>query len=273
MNNQELIGQLNLFRDRLLEDVFSAYEERGATFGRERFTSWRSQFVRFLSAHLPSQVSVFDNKLKNFVIVGIRGESDAHHFWRTQGEKALCCIESLILDIENDEYDFSISEDKPSDTIPSSRAERDLKSVFIVHGRDDAAKHQIARVVEKLGLNAIILHEQANSGRTIIEKIEKYSNVGFAIILYTPDDLGNGKNEFDESKGELNSRARQNVVFEHGYLMAKIGRENVAHLVEGDIELPNDISGTVYISEKGWELKIIKELKEAGYAIDSDKLL
>ena len=82
--------------------------------------------------------------------------------------------------------------------------------VFIVHGHDESVQNKAARFVEKFGFEAIILHEKASSGRTIIEKIEHYSDVGFAIVLYTPDDVGNVKSEAEN----LNVRARQNVVFE-----------------------------------------------------------
>jgi predicted nucleotide-binding protein len=81
---------------------------------------------------------------------------------------------------------------------------------------------------------------------TIIEKIEHYSNdADFALVLYTACDHGRGVHE---TKIVLRNRARQNVVFEHGYLMAKLGRENVCALVQGEIETPNDISGVVYVS-------------------------
>jgi predicted nucleotide-binding protein len=144
--------------------------------------------------------------------------------------------------------------------------------VFIVHGHDESAKSKAARVVERLGFEAIILHEKASSGRTIIEKIEHYSDVGFAIVLYTPDDVGNVKSESEN----LNVRARQNVVFEHGYLIGKLGRENVSALVDGKLELPNDISGVVYIClDEGaaWQLQLAKEMKQSGYNIDMNKLI
>ena len=117
-----------------------------------------------------------------------------------------------------------------------------------------------------------ILHEQASSGKTIIEKIEANSNVGFAIVLYTPCDLGASKAE----KDQLRPRARQNVVFEHGYLIGKIGRENVCALVKGDIEKPTDISGVVYIpmdEGDGWKLAIAKEMRDRGYKVDVNKIL
>ena len=119
------------------------------------------------------------------------------------------------------------------------------KKVFIVHGHDKMAKIEVARFIEKFGLEAIILHEQPNSGKTIIEKIEANSDVQYAVVLYTPCDMGRAK---EEGVNEEKERARQNVVFEHGYLIGKLGRDKVSALVKGDIEKPGDISGVVYIS-------------------------
>lgn len=148
--------------------------------------------------------------------------------------------------------------------------EFDKSQVFIVHGHDDLAKVETARFIEQLGFNSIILHEQASSGLTIIEKIENYSNVGFGIVLYTPCDIGAKKGH----ETELKYRARQNVVFEHGYLIGKIGRKNVAALVKGDVETPNDISGVVYISmDNDWKLDLAKELRNSGYPVDMNKVI
>ena len=154
-------------------------------------------------------------------------------------------------------------------SVPSVVA-RNKRKVFIVHGRDNEAKQEVSRFIEKLGLEAIILHEQASSGMTIIEKIEHYSNdADFALVLYTACDHGRGVHE---SHMPPKGRARQNVVFEHGYLMAKLGRENVCSLVKGDIETPNDISGVVYVALDelvAWKSEVAKELKACGYAISS----
>jgi predicted nucleotide-binding protein len=145
---------------------------------------------------------------------------------------------------------------------------RNKRKVFIVHGRDNEVKQEVSRFIEKIGLEAIILHEKASSGRTIIEKIEYYSNdVDFAIVLYTACDRGLGNHE---NGSKPRSRARQNVVFEHGYLMAKLGRENVCSLVKGDVETPNDIGGVVYVPfdvSGGWKQDICRELKSCGYGI------
>lgn len=148
---------------------------------------------------------------------------------------------------------------------------RNKRKVFIVHGRDNEAKLEVSRYIDSLGLESIILHEQANLGMTIIEKIEHYSNdADFAIVLYTPCDKGRGVHE---SNREPMNRARQNVVFEHGYLISKLGRENVCSLVKGEIETPNDMSGVVYVQLdpfEGWKRAVAKELRSCGYIINDN---
>lgn len=149
--------------------------------------------------------------------------------------------------------------------ISTGSGEVNTQQVFIVHGHDDIAKLEMAAFIKSLGLEPIILHLQASSGRTVIEKIEHYSNVGFGIVLYTPCDVGS-------KVGELTGayRARQNVVFEHGYLIGKLGRPRVAAVVKGQIETPNDISGVVYVplDEHGtWKECLKKEMVSAGYRI------
>ena len=147
---------------------------------------------------------------------------------------------------------------------------RNKRKVFIVHGRDNEAKQEVARFLSGIGLEPIILHEQASAGMTIIEKIERYANdADFALVLYTPCDHGRGAHE---PKISARNRARQNVVFEHGYLMAKLGRENVCALVKGELETPNDISGVVYVSFDGyggWKIEVTKELQACGYKVKS----
>lgn len=141
----------------------------------------------------------------------------------------------------------------------------DTSQVFIVHGHDELAKLEMADFIESLGLEPIILHMQASSGRTIIEKIEHYSNVGFGIVLYTPCDVGSKAGALTGSY-----RARQNVVFEHGYLIGKLGRARVSAVVKGAIETPNDISGVVYVSldnQGSWKEELKKEIRSAGYQV------
>lgn len=141
--------------------------------------------------------------------------------------------------------------------------------VFIVHGHDDGMKETVARFIEKIGLDPIILHEQANSGKTVIEKFEKNADVGFAIILYTPCDVG-GKSGSNDQK----PRARQNVVFEHGYFIGKLGRDKVVAVHRNNVEIPSDIQGMLYLSfdSKSWKFELAKEMKEVGFKIDMNDI-
>ena len=147
------------------------------------------------------------------------------------------------------------------------------KRVFIVHGHDNEAKIEMARTLEKLGFEAIILHEQPNAGQTIIEKITSHSNVAYAVVLYTECDLGREKNMPADKE---RFRARQNVVFEHGYLLGKLGREKVSAFVKGNVETPGDISGVVYTemdNSGAWKQELVREMKASGLNVDFNQLL
>lgn len=145
------------------------------------------------------------------------------------------------------------------------------RNIFIVHGHDNEAKLEVARFLEKLNCHPIILHEQADRGRTIIEKFEAHSDVSFAVVLLTPDDVGHPQNEPSQAK----SRARQNVVLELGFFIGKLGRSNVCPLMKGEIEVPSDYHGVVYKrmdSSGAWQFDLAKELREAGIAVDMNKI-
>lgn len=149
--------------------------------------------------------------------------------------------------------------------VPPTAAKQHPRKVFIVHGHDDAAREAVARYLEKLGFEAIILHEQASQGRTVIEKIEAHSEVGFAVVLLTPDDFGGAKGE------QPSERARQNVLLELGFFVGKLGRPRVCALKRGDIEVPSDFGGVVYVpfdNGGGWREALGRELEAAGFDID-----
>ena len=145
--------------------------------------------------------------------------------------------------------------------------------VFIVHGHDGEVRNDIARFLEKLRLNAVILHEQPNKGRTLIEKFTDHANVGFAVVLLTADDRGGPyKDPYDAQK----SRARQNVIFELGFFVGKLGRNRVCALYQQGVEIPSDYAGVIYIllDEVGaWRLALARELKSAGFDIDMNRAL
>ena len=182
-------------------------------------------------------------------------------------EKATARLESMIEEIQ-EYWEDEHQQPKP----PPVRENRplDTKEVFIVHGRDDAAKETVARFLDRLGLSPVILHEQPNQGRTIIEKFEHHAQVGFAIALLTPDDVG----ALQEDASNLKPRARQNVIFEFGYFIGRLGRERVCALTKGDIELPSDYDGVIYIpldDSEGWKMKLVQEFKNAGLNVDANR--
>jgi predicted nucleotide-binding protein len=143
--------------------------------------------------------------------------------------------------------------------------------VFVVHGRDSPAKIEVARLIERAGLNAIILHEQPNQGRTIIEKFEDHGGTSdFAVIVLTPDDVGGS------DTASLQPRARQNVIGEMFWFAGKLGRNRVCALKKGNIEMPSDFAGVGYTEmddREAWKQELLRELQAAGYTVDWGKAL
>lgn len=146
--------------------------------------------------------------------------------------------------------------------LPSSR-------VFVVHGHDEATREAVARFLEKLDLEAVILHEQPDQGRTIIEKFTDHADVSFAIVLLTADDIGGVKSAPQE---QLKARARQNVILELGYFLGRLGRERVCALYEDGVDIPSDYRGVLFVPlQSEWRLSLARELKAAGLPVDMNR--
>lgn len=145
---------------------------------------------------------------------------------KQQINEKVVCLESIMGQLP------LIPQTAPNDNNDRSvKVNMGNKDVFIVHGHDSGLKNEVARFITDMGYNPIILHEQPNTGKTIIEKIEAFTNVCYAIVLYTPCDKGASKD-----CPNVQPRARQNVVFEHGYLIGKLGRERVCALIKEEVE-------------------------------------
>lgn len=145
----------------------------------------------------------------------------------------------------------------------------DPTKVFVSHGHDDKAKIDVKSFLESRNLEPIILADQPNAGRTIFEKFEDYGDVGFAIILLTADDIGRAATASD---ADMRQRARQNVIMELGYFMAKLGRGRVCALLRDGVEIPSNISGIVTIrlaSDGKWQNELSRELEYAGLRLKS----
>ncbi|MBK1707233.1 TIR domain-containing protein [Halochromatium glycolicum] len=192
-----------------------------------------------------------------------------HHFFYS-GNKTIASIHALtgqlIIPFVRDYKNYVQSKGSIETVLkpPFSR------KIFIVHGHDDGARETVARFLERIGLEAVILHEQANQGRTIIEKVVAHSDVGFAVVLLTPDDEGCAKG------GEPEPRPRQNVLLELGYFIGRLGGEKVCALKRGTLEIPSDFAGVVWEtmdSNGGWKQALARELEAAGHSIDWNKVM
>lgn len=173
---------------------------------------------------------------------------------------------------KNISSDFEVLIDKIQNDKLNNTMNSFSNKIFIIHGSDDGLKNNVARIVAECGLKAIILSEQPSSGMTIIEKFEKHSEAGFAIAILSSDDYG-----FRIGKeGEKMTRARQNVIFELGFFIGKLGRDRIFIVcADKNIETPSDINGMYfeYSNEKALKISICKELKNAGYNIDLNESL
>jgi predicted nucleotide-binding protein len=137
-----------------------------------------------------------------------------------------------------------------------------------VHGHNDELKETVARYLGQLRLVPVILHERPSAGRTIIEKFEEHSDALFAVVLLTPDDVGRVASD---ASADHRPRARQNVIFEWGFFVGKLGRRRVCALYAEGVELPSDVSGIIYIEldrNGAWKMLLARELKAAGVEID-----
>ena len=204
------------------------------------------------------------------ILAGRYTAEDYQGFYVADLDLAASILQSMIDEIE--EYWENDVDEPQVDSNTDKSAKRQTNEVFIVHGKNEGAKDSAARFLTTLGLKPIVLHEQPNQGRTIIEKFEQYAQVAFAIVLLTPDDTGAPR---DEGTGPK-LRARQNVIFELGYFIGKLGREKTCALFVKDVELPSDFDGVLYVQldEHGaWRFDLVKELKAAGYDVDANLLL
>ena len=248
--------------DQLLAEDITRCEE----FLRNPNDKGGQQLYVEITSRYDSVIENFGNGLyqyfseQHFYDPEVSGESLIHNIRTLQGKM-----------ISYQAKNYPPKENATFSILSSMNIVKNNKKVFIVHGHDNEAKQELARVLEKSDFEAIILHEQPNSGKTIIEKIERYTDVGYAIVLYTECDKGRDKNVPIEQE---KSRARQNVVFEHGYLIAKLGRDHVCALVKGDVETPGDISGVVYVpmDENGaWKIQLAKDMQDVGLPVDMNK--
>jgi predicted nucleotide-binding protein len=224
------------------------------------YVSWRLQAVDAIS-ELGKQAQP--------LLREIESDKDGAYFFEDSAKRVLGVLKAAvaIAGRQSEAQMTAVAGPKPS---------RDKAALagaaFIVHGHDQALLQQVARFIEKLGIRPVVLFDEPGKGQTVIEKLESNSGVPFAIVLLTPDDLGRSAKE----GGEFRRRARQNVVLELGYFLGRLGRANVAVLYDESVELPSDYRGVEYVKidpEGAWKLRVAKELRAAGLAVDMNRAI
>ncbi len=185
-----------------------------------------------------------------------------------EGKQQWCnLIDTLIEEI----ISFPSEKEITQTTIIQTTESNQSKKIFIVHGHDNEMVQTVARFIIKLGFEPIILREQPNQGRTIFEKFEDFSDVDFALVLFSPDDEGKSLEE-----EILHKRPRQNVVFELGFFIGRLGRQNVVvlHREVNDFEMLSDFQGVLFEPyREGWEFRVAKEITAAGFDVNLNNLV
>ena len=238
--------------------------------GSPEFTKWRRDTrvaLENIFSDIPERVEEFTAISYSLGMSSNRTPESSFQNAYVRGlRRAEAILQSMVGEIE--EYWPDDQAVVPQQTLPSELVPV-TNEVFVIHGHDHGTKETVARFLLGLDLKPIILHEQPNQGRTIIEKFEDYAQVSYAVVLLTPDDVG-GPNA-----DELSSRARQNVILELGFFLGQLGRGMVAAMVKGDVDIPTDYSGVLYIpidDNYGWKLGLAMELRSAGFAVDLNNL-
>jgi predicted nucleotide-binding protein len=199
------------------------------------------------------------------------GRIDHRPYYERSRAASIALLEQAIQGLRERKADLASSTVQAAEFTVEDAVQHFSRKIFVVHGRDGEHRETVARFLEQLGFEAVILHEQPNRGRALITKFrEVAADIGFAIVLMTPDDLGRLRDE----GGDQQPRARQNVIFELGFFIGALGPDRVAALVDSQVERPSDFDGVVYIPLEGeWRLPLCRELRAAGYEVDFNKVL
>lgn len=230
------------------------FASKEITASNPEFIAWNNSLIRYLEKEYGINSTTTNNfKDRCYSLRMFTSGTPESSFISAFKRDMAITVKELECLLEEKNYETNTyCEDKVATAISSNK-------VFIVHGRDESKKFELSCFLYEQGLKPVILHEQVNNGQTIIEKIESNSDVACAIILLTPDDEGRLRN----SEKSLKTRARQNVIFEAGYFMGKLGR-NRTIILSGVEETMSDIQGVVYLDLNNYKSDLLKELKQLG---------
>lgn len=225
-------------------------QKRGYTSALQAdYVSWRLQAI--------SAIEQLGGTASGPLLRELEGDKLRGYFYKKSASRVLGALQGALAIAERQ---------APARSLQRRRAGGKTYEVFVAHGHDEAMQHKVARFLDLLQLKPIILVEIPGEGKTIIEKLEQHASVVYAVVLLTPDDVGRSVKDT-----ELKPRARQNVVLEFGYFLAKLGRGRVAVLYDESVEPPSDYHGVEYIkidAGGAWKLSLGKQMKKAGLPVD-----
>jgi predicted nucleotide-binding protein len=213
------------------------------------------QLEQFGHIHFSPMVFYTDMPESDFTEARMGGLATAEGFLQSR-------INELIEDLQEHQAEQQF--------VSKAEVAKDTRKVFVVHGHDHGSKESVARYLSRLGLEPVILHEQADQGRTIIEKFEHHAEVSCAVVILSPDDIASSKS----NPAHQEERARQNVIFEMGFFVGRLGRKHTFALVQKGVTRPSDIDGVLYIhmdDDVTWRMRLVGELKASGMNVDANK--
>ena len=244
-----------------------------------RHQKWRASVDAVLTNSLPAKSQTLERFREVSYHIGVwsgaPGEAEQDRlFFAGQVDEAVAIVEAAIFELTMVIEGDSVVKRKVAEIGAAGTSESG--TIFVVHGRSETAKFQVVRVLDKAtDRDAVILHEQANEGATVLEKFEYHAGTAaYAVILLTADDVG-GAAVSSVTERVLAPRGRQNVIFEMGFFFGLLGRKRIAVLYESGIELPSDLGGLVYIeldAGGAWKNALAKELTAAGISVNHARI-
>jgi predicted nucleotide-binding protein len=170
----------------------------------------------------------------------------------------------------------------PKDSAPIPQAQQATstpngppKRIIVVSGTDETMKQTITLSLKKLGLAAVVMSEEPRQGKKIVERFADYADVGFAVVLLSPDVYVYPKGE------EATKRQRipnQDVTFMLGFLLGKLGKDKVLAFYKENpnFKMPIEFAGVKFTAlddRDSWKHALIRELTANGYTVDTERLL
>jgi predicted nucleotide-binding protein len=205
---------------------------------------------------LPNQENLVGAKDKKYLIESVL---------KGKVKGAYLCTEKFLSPIE-----------KTMTSTHEATSDSDInRRVFVVCGQDSEMKQAVTNALAKLRLVPVVICEEPSQGRKIVEHFQEYNDVDFALVLLSPDDSVYVK---DEPPTKRKLRPRQDVVFELGFLLGKLGKSNVLVLFReySNFEIPSDFEGIKVVAfddRESWKLALIRQLTNCGYKVSADRIL